>query len=227
MLLMMLERGEPIHSVVFFDTGWEFPEMLEHIDLLKRRTGVSVWKLYPRIPFDFRMLHRPVIAKSGQNKGKVHRVGYGWPSTMRRWCTREKVGQIEYFQKNLPSPVSCIGYAADETHRAKKGSKDTSKRYPLIEWGITEHQALEYCKSKGYNWGGLYDIFDRVSCFCCPFQNLGSLRKLRHHFPALWERVLKMDDARPSHNVGFKDYVSVRQLDQRFAEEDRQMKIFA
>lgn len=32
MLLMMLERGEDIHSVVFFDTGWEFPEMHEHID---------------------------------------------------------------------------------------------------------------------------------------------------------------------------------------------------
>jgi rubrerythrin len=27
MLLMMLERGESIHSVVWFDTGWEFPQM--------------------------------------------------------------------------------------------------------------------------------------------------------------------------------------------------------
>ena len=27
MLLMLLERGEPVADVVFFDTGWEFPEM--------------------------------------------------------------------------------------------------------------------------------------------------------------------------------------------------------
>ena len=25
MLLMLLERGEPVADVVFFDTGWEFP----------------------------------------------------------------------------------------------------------------------------------------------------------------------------------------------------------
>ena len=31
MLNIMLGRGESIHSAVFFDTGWEFPEMLEHI----------------------------------------------------------------------------------------------------------------------------------------------------------------------------------------------------
>lgn len=27
MLLMLLERGEPVADVMFFDTGWEFLEM--------------------------------------------------------------------------------------------------------------------------------------------------------------------------------------------------------
>ena len=31
MLLMMLERGEPIADIMFFDTGWEFPQMYEHL----------------------------------------------------------------------------------------------------------------------------------------------------------------------------------------------------
>lgn len=35
MLLMLLERGEPVADVVFFDTGWEFPEMYEHLEKLE------------------------------------------------------------------------------------------------------------------------------------------------------------------------------------------------
>ena len=37
LLLMMLEKNIPVHSAVFFDTGWEFPPMYEHIDKLERR----------------------------------------------------------------------------------------------------------------------------------------------------------------------------------------------
>ena len=35
MLLILLERGEPVADVVFFDTGWEFPEMYEHLAKLE------------------------------------------------------------------------------------------------------------------------------------------------------------------------------------------------
>jgi len=52
MLLMMLERKEPIHSVVFSDTGWEFPAMYAHLDLLEKRTGVKIWRLQPRLPLN-------------------------------------------------------------------------------------------------------------------------------------------------------------------------------
>lgn len=47
MLLMMIERGIPIHSIVFFDTGWEFPQMHEHIDLLEKRTGKRIDRIKP------------------------------------------------------------------------------------------------------------------------------------------------------------------------------------
>jgi len=45
MLHMMLERGEKVHSAVFFDTGWEFPEMAAHIDLVEKNTGVKLVRL--------------------------------------------------------------------------------------------------------------------------------------------------------------------------------------
>ena len=53
MLLMMLERKEPIHSIVFFDTGWEFPQMLDHINLLEKRTGIKIVRLKAKRPFEY------------------------------------------------------------------------------------------------------------------------------------------------------------------------------
>ena len=64
-------------------------------------------------------------------KGDVFRIGNGWPSPSRRWCTREKVNCIKRYQKRtIEDCVPCIGYAADEMHRCKPGPQ----RYPLIEY---------------------------------------------------------------------------------------------
>jgi len=223
MLLMMIERNEPIHSVIFFDTGWEFPEMYVHLDLLEKNTGVKIWKLHSCLPFEYWMTARPIVARKGENKGKIHRIGNGWPSMTRRWCTGKKVSAIELFCRPIPNPISCVGYAADETKRSISNPGNLL-RFPLQEYNITEAQALQYCYDKGYNWGGLYNHFSRVSCFCCPLQRIGELRTLRKHFPELWNKMLEMDKAQPGHNKGFMGYKTVHDLDGKFAEEERQMK---
>jgi len=222
MLLMMIERKIPIHSVVFFDTGWEFPQMYGHIDFIEKKTGIKIWRLHPRLPFEYWMFHKPIVARKGELKGKIHRIGNGWPSPSRRWCTREKIGAIEYFCKPIPNVINCIGYASDEDRKVFNPKYKT--RFPLQEWGITEKDALEYCYNKGYNWDGLYKLFRRVSCYCCPLQRIDELRTLRKHFPDLWKKMLEMDQARPEHNRGFKGYKTVKDLEMRFYYEDRQKK---
>ncbi len=261
LILGMLERGEYIHSAVFFDTGWEFPEMLEHIDKFEAYTGVNIVRLKPEMPFTHRMFERPIVAKrhflekkhiSELRKtfefvvryygieqdmpetreglieaidGKVHRIGNGWPSPGRRWCTREKVKTINIYLKSVSDPVSCIGYAADEAHRSDSKNvvdsiaRGKKIRFPLIEWDMTEAQALAYCRKHGFDWGGLYDHFSRVSCFCCPLQQLRDLRKLRKFYPDLWRKMLEWDAAVPGHNRGFRDYDTVRDLESRFSQE--------
>lgn len=231
MLLMMLERGIPIHSVVFFDTGWEFPQMHEHLDKLEEYTGVGIVRLKPEKPFSYWLFERPVVARKGPKKGKVHRIGNGWPSPSRRWCTRQKVDALEKYKKTVSFPVQCIGYAADETKRAEakmlnaKKGKGFRYRFPLIEWGVAEPNALAYCQKRGFDWGGLYNYFRRVSCFCCPLQRIKELRTLRVHFPEQWATMLKWDASIPNHNRGFRDYSTVHDLDARFAEEDRQLML--
>jgi 3'-phosphoadenosine 5'-phosphosulfate sulfotransferase (PAPS reductase)/FAD synthetase len=218
MLHMMLDRGESIHSMLFFDTGWEFPEMYAHLDLIEQKTGLSITRIKPKKSFDHWMYRQRVRAKEGVMKGQVVRIGNGWPHTSRRWCTREKVQAMAKYERKVPDLVKCVGYASDELHRYKPGL-----RYPLIEYGMTEADCLKYCKGLGYNWGGLYNIFQRVSCWCCPLQSLPNLRKLRKHRPELWDQLIEMDLRQPRGSQGFQGTKSVIDIETRFRQEETRL----
>lgn len=215
MLLMMLERGMPVDEVVWFDGGWEFPEMVAHIERLEVDAGIEVTRLRPGRPFDWWMLSR--VRSRGPRKGEA---GYGWPRPNARWCTKIKTDAIDRHIKARAGGrqvVQYVGIAADEASRCK------GLRYPLVEWGVTEGEALAHCRARGYDWGGLYGLFDRVSCWCCPLQSLDELRALRRGFPDLWSRLLDMDERSPN---DFRVGWPAARLEERFANEGRQLSLF-
>ncbi|MEE0681943.1 MAG: hypothetical protein ACLVML_01360 [Candidatus Gastranaerophilaceae bacterium] len=78
---------------------------------------------------------------------------------------------------------------------------------------MTEKDCLSYCYKRGFSWGGLYELFDRVSCWCCPLQGLAELRKLYEHFPDLWRQLEKWDETTWRQ---FRADYSVRELAARF-----------
>lgn len=82
---------------------------------------------------------------------------------------------------------------------------------------MTEKDCLEYCYARGYDWEGLYDIFGRVSCWCCPLQPLGELRILRKKFPKLWEKLLEWQTKTWRK---FKEDFTVQELEIRFQLEE-------
>ena len=239
MLLMLLERREPIADIVFFDGGWEFPQMHDHLEQVEQFIGRKITRLRPRLPvgtvtektpFDWMFSEFPVVKRGTQN---VHRLGRYWPSPSLRWCTGRKQESLRSHilalthRQGVTLPLKqCIGFAADELERldgtTKKDRAYYVQRYPLIEWGVTEADALAYCKKRGFTWGGLYNCFNRVSCFCCPLQGLTELRKLRWFFPDLWQRMLEMDSWLPEDDKRrrFNHASSVAALDARFAAED-------
>lgn len=187
MLLMMLEKGERIDDIVFFDWGMEFPQMYDHLERLQAYIGRSITRLYPDKPWDYWMFDHVIV--SGKAKGQL---GCGWPSIHYRWCTREKIRKI---RRHIDGAVDCIGYSFDERKR-RPGWHD-NQRYPLLEYGVNSYEALNYCKANGFYFGGLYGIFNRASCWCCPLQPVSSLCKLRDNFPDLWEKMLDMDRRSP------------------------------
>lgn len=224
----MIERKERLDEVVYCDTGLEFPAMYEHIAKVREYVednGVGFVTLSGPFTFEDGLLNIPVKSK----QYGVHE-GYGWPHMMSRWCTRAfKLDPINKYLGDAEA-VQAVGIAADEPKRLRPGEY---LRYPLNEWGWTESVCLGYCYGKGFDWydrsvgRGLYEIFDRTSCWICPLSSLDNLRNLRRFYPDLWAKIgeleeqcrLKRPYAEPTNY--FKPRISWQALDRRFEIEER------
>lgn len=198
MLLLMIERGMPIDIVLTADTGMEFPEMYDHLakldEYLYRERGIHLTMLRHPKGFEYMMFEeekQKISSIENRQKLGVPLYGNGWPGVKVRWCTGQlKTHLISKEVNRLKGEYQAlhyVGIAADEPKRIK------NEQYPLVDWGITEAEALKLCYDRGYDWGGLYEIYHRCSCWCCPLQRIDELRKLRHHHPELWKRLRDMD----------------------------------
>lgn len=230
MLLRMMELKEQIDEVVCCDTYKEFPAMYEHIEKIRKvveQHNIKFTLLKHQRTFDQWMFeYEPKRRNPEEFKARYGDVkGKSWATSRARWCTGElKIKLMDKYFKQLSDQynvIKCLGIAADETKRLEReNQKQFNHRYPLVEWGWSEADCLAYCYSLNYNWGGLYEIFNRVSCWCCPLQPLEELRKLRKYFPALWSELRDMD-ARTWQK--FRADYSVEELEMRFAFEEQRL----
>ena len=224
MVLRMIELGEHIDEVVCCDTTKEFPAMYRHIDMVRiavEDAGIKFTLIRAEYDFDHYMFDKKIKRRKPNSKPPF---GNAWPLPTTRWCTTLlKKQPIDSYLKQLRQThnvIQCIGIAADEAYRLERANnQNPNHRHPLVEWGWTEADCLKYCYDHGYDWNGLYEIFSRVSCWCCPLKPLDELRKLRKYFPDLWEELKNMDSR--SWNQ-FKENYSVDDIEIRFRlEEER------
>lgn len=163
MLLRLLEEKRPVDLILFCDTGLEFPQMYEHLNRLEAYIKRPIIRLKAEHDFEYYFFN---YTPKRKNPALSQYRGMSWPGPRGRWCTGIlKTRVIDAYLKELRKTytlVEYVGIAADETQRIK------DKNYPLVEWGMTEQDCLSYCYERGFDWGGLYEIFSRVSCWCCP-----------------------------------------------------------
>ena len=222
MLLRMIEEKMPVDIILYCDTGLEFPEMDDHIKKVEEYIGRPIVRLKSEKDFIYWLKDYSYVLESdkvpGHNPGDIV-IGKGWPTRKIRWCTRIlKTDVINAYLRNLRKDydlIQYVGIASDEPGRV------ADLNYPLVDWGMSEADCLSYCYERGFDWGGLYEIWDRVSCWCCPLQSLKSLRKLRVHRPELWE-LLKEMDRQTQHTLqpNFKFDQSLIDIERRFKVED-------
>lgn len=229
MLLRILEENLPLDYVVFYNTGVEFSciyMLRDRMKLILKEKNIEFVELQPREDFMYTMLERPVKYR---NKDGYH-YGYEWCGGCTRWGTREKIIAIKKFQNSIGDEIiNYVGIAADESDRLEKEKCDF-KVFPLVEWGMTESDCLQYCLDRGWNWlepsrsgyVNLYDILSRVSCWCCANKNIKELRNIYRDLPEYWTRLEELQNKiqRP-----FKGYyksrpVGIFDLKERFDSEN-------
>lgn len=209
MVLRLIEENKPLDEVVFYDTGMEFQAIYDTKDKLLpilQEKGIKYTELKPKHPFLWSMFEQPHKGK----RDKVVRYGYGWCGGMCRWGTHEKlVSMDKYTEKN--SANCYIGIASDENKRIEK-QISPYKILPLVDFGMTEKDCLEYCYSKGFYWEEngirLYDVLDRVSCWCCCNKNKKELYNIWRYLPQYWERLKELQSKidRPMKKFQNKQY---------------------
>lgn len=214
-LLRLLEENKPLDEVVFYDTGMEFHAIYlirNKIKQMLEEKGIKYTELKPACPFVYKMFLKPVKHKDGTVS-----KGYSWCGGRCRWGTTEKLVALERYCKGN---YEYVGIAVDEPKRLSKERKG-NKIFPLAEWGMTEKDCLDYCYARGFFWEEdgiiLYDILQRVSCWCCGNKNLKELRNYYKYLPKYWERLkaFQRQTDRP-----FKKNKTIFDLEEQFKGEN-------
>ena len=218
MLLKLIEKSKPLDEVIFYDTGMEFQAIYNirnKVLPILHDKKIKYTELHPQQSFEYTMFDKPVKHRNGTES-----KGYSWCGGRCRWGTTEKNRSISTYLKSQygENYKEYVGIAYDEPNRIKT---DIDKIYPLYDWNLTEKDCLYYCYEQGYFWleDGirLYDILDRVSCWCCANKNLKELRNYYKYLPKYWNKLKQFQKRtnRPFKNNKF----TIFDLEKRFEKE--------
>ena len=218
------EHGLPLDRIVHVEImatdtiSADLPPMMEFKakadKIIKERYGIEVEHLHAKKGYQDWF-----YTKYG-NKSKWCGNNYGFPCQTMPWCNSKlKTNMLKGF--DIPDITQYIGITADEPNRFH--NLTARKISPLVEFGITEAMARERAEKLGLL-SPIYTQSARGGCWFCHNQSLGQLRLLRHQYPEYWQLMLKWDLDSP---VTFKpDGTTVHMLDERFANEDAQIRWF-
>lgn len=209
MVLELIEREWPLDCVVMVDLGKEFDCIYRIWDRLCEfldAHNISHAKLTLPRSFDYYFAEHEVK----ERKGGSH-YGYSWCGGRCRWGTTFKKQLLTKFYSELygNEPIcEYVGIAADETERVKVNRDKNIKYYPLVLWGMTENDCLVKCYRNGFNWKegsvDLYDVLERVSCYCCANKNLGECKAMIRYLPQYWQKIKDMETmiGKPFKDIG-------------------------
>lgn len=203
MLILAKKHNLPLDEILYADVGdWMWPGIDEHLQEVEEYMDMKITK----------------VNISEQITEGFKR--WGFPSPLIRWCTNEKINAIKkhIYTSDDEAVGMYMGIAADEAHRAinSRYRKSVKLSYPLIDYDLTEADALELCYKEGFTFGGVYEHHSRFNCWCCPLQKLDELRVLFKYYPELWEKLREMQW---TSNYDFRQGETIFSLEHRWWNE--------
>lgn len=216
---LLIDKGYPLDEIVFYDTGAEFNAIYKLWEQIKAKAeplGIKCTKIEPKEKFFYKMFDKLV---QNRDKSGFH-FGYSWCGGRCRWGTTEKLKALDGYCESKNATVY-VGIAYDEQHRTPDKSY---KIHPLKDWEMTQADCLKWNRENGVKWlekspkteSGyidLYDILDRVSCWCCANKNQWELYNIWFYLPHYWEKLceLQRKNERP-----FKSAYGIFDIQKRF-----------
>ena len=217
MLIRMLEENMQVDEIIFCkvmatkEIGGELPEMYEYINkinnYIKLRYNKEIKVIEQEKSFEDYFYTEKI---RGKNKGKI----YGFPAIMKSWCnSRLKANILNRYLETQGKYISYIGIAADEKKRL--GRLNENECSMLEKWEMAEKDCLEFLKERNLE-NPLYKRRERLGCWFCPKQRIGTLEILKNEYPELWKKLLQWQRDSP---YPFKPTMTIFDLDKRFTKE--------
>lgn len=187
MVCEMVKRGEPIAAVVFADTGGERPETYAHVLEFSEWLTAHGYPAITTVRQTTRVGDVPVTTLEAEclQARRLPGIAYGFGSCSEKWKQRPFRAWLK--QTGWQDVTVCIGFDADEPHRAERGDQHDSgyaKRYPLIEWDMGRDECIAAIDATGLKRPG------KSACFYCPSSKAHEILALP---VALQERALALE----------------------------------
>lgn len=237
-LLRMILAGDlpAVDHVVFADTGWEMPGVLEHVETMKQLTEAA------GVPFHVVRngnLREDMVSGRRFASVPLHIYNQAGQKAMgRRQCTHEyKLVPIQRKVRELagvaprkrPKGVlveQVIGISWDESHRMRDPYKPWQVNdYPLVTARMTRADCIKWNEANGFGRP------PRSSCIGCPYHSQDEWRHVKS-IPEAWQDACEVDDALRSEELRHKFFdgraylhpkrIPLRQVDLRTPEEQGQ-----
>ena len=152
MVCEMVRRGEPFAAVVFADTGGERPETYAHLLEFSEWLTARGYPAITTVRQTTKVGNVPVTTLEAECLAghRLPGIAYGFGSCSDKWKQRPFRAWLK--QTGWQDVTVCIGFDADEPHRAERGDQHDSgyaKRYPLIEWDMGRDECIAAIDAAG------------------------------------------------------------------------------
>lgn len=170
----------PNATPVFTDTGWEFPEVYQHIEKFEKKTGREVVR---------------IKSKYGSLPDYIRKTKF-FPGHGSRYCTRLfKIEPYnEFIRQHLPA-VMMIGLRADEPERVGNLTEIEGMQisYPLREKGLNRLDVVKICTKNDLL--PRYPVYmARGGCIGCFYKRKSEVTALLRLKPDVAAELAKLEN---------------------------------
>ena len=177
----MIEQNIRIDDILYADTGAEYPETLDFVNVFSQYTesmiGVPVTIVRYKIGiYEDCVAHRCLPAIAYGRRACSHKFKHSPQTTY----IKAKYGQdVEYYM--------FIGFDYDELGRMRESEhKNVVNMFPLVEYKIGRKECIKICNDNGF-------YPSKSSCWICPSLKKREVLELMKRGDGLIDRALELE----------------------------------